>query len=103
MKPSPFRSSWRTGRRHVVQSITHVRVLWASCYGSQPLAICVAGAVRGQGIGRTLMREAEAWARDQGATDLRLNVWAFNEGAVRLYRELGYEVRLLTLGKPLAD
>jgi ribosomal protein S18 acetylase RimI-like enzyme len=57
---------------------------------------------RGHGIGRTLMQHAEDWASARGAGELRLNVWAFNEGALRLYRELGYEVRLLTLAKPLA-
>lgn len=65
------------------------------------MSVCVAAPARGQGLGRLLMQEAEAWARRQGAADLRLVVWAFNEGAVRLYRELGYEVRSLAMGKPL--
>jgi ribosomal protein S18 acetylase RimI-like enzyme len=33
--------------------------------------------------------------------ELRLNVWAFNDSALRLYRELGYEMRMHTLAKPL--
>ena len=65
------------------------------------MSISVAKSARGQGIGKTLMREAETWAKAQQAADVRLVVWAFNEDAVRLYRELGYEVRSLTMGKML--
>jgi GNAT superfamily N-acetyltransferase len=45
---------------------------------------------RGQGIGRTLMEAAEAWARQHGATRLVLNVWEFNAPALRFYESLGY-------------
>jgi len=45
---------------------------------------------RGQGIGRTLMEAAEAWARQRGATRLVLNVWEFNTGALSFYESLGY-------------
>lgn len=44
---------------------------------------------------------AEAWARQRGAPDIRLNVWAFNQRALALYEELGYEVRSQVLGKRL--
>jgi ribosomal protein S18 acetylase RimI-like enzyme len=54
-----------------------------------------------RGVGRMLMSLAEDWARKNGATDVRLNVWAFNERAVDLYRELGYEIRAFEMGKPL--
>ncbi|MFC6296284.1 GNAT family N-acetyltransferase [Pseudomonas sp. CCM 7893] len=64
-------------------------------------SICVLEAQRGQGIGRTLMEFAERWAIRQGAGDLRLTVWAFNEPAQRLYRELGYETRAFEMGKRL--
>jgi ribosomal protein S18 acetylase RimI-like enzyme len=65
-------------------------------------SICVAAQVRGRGIGRALMAQAERWAFERGATDLRLNVWAFNQAALRFYEELGYEVRLHSLGKALS-
>lgn len=48
------------------------------------------------------MQRVESWAAEQRAIDVRLNVWAFNESARRLYEELGYEVRSLSLGKWLA-
>jgi ribosomal protein S18 acetylase RimI-like enzyme len=58
---------------------------------------------RGQGIGRALMQEAQEWVKARGAIELRLHVWAFNQAARRLYDELGYELRMLTLAKPLAE
>lgn len=73
----------------------------------QPLTICRISSVavndgyRGRGVGRALMRRAEAWGAGLGATDFRLTVWKFNETAFRLYEELGYEVRAFELGKRL--
>jgi GNAT superfamily N-acetyltransferase len=63
--------------------------------------ISVAEAHRGQGLGHLLMAHAEQWARQRGMTDLRLHVWDFNAGAMRLYAELGYQVRSHVLGKRL--
>ena len=74
----------------------------------QPMRIGRIGTVgvtsewRGHGIGRALMQRAQDWVQARGATELRLHVWAFNEAARRLYDELGYELRMLTLAKPLA-
>jgi ribosomal protein S18 acetylase RimI-like enzyme len=64
-------------------------------------SVCVREAERGKGIGRRLMEQAESWAVAQSAVDVRLNVWEFNRSALGLYRELGYEVRSLLLGKSL--
>ena len=43
-----------------------------------------------RGIGRWTMLRAEELAREHGATSLRLNVFAYNEPAIRLYDSLGY-------------
>lgn len=73
----------------------------------QPLTIGRIGSVavlarlRGRGVGSTLMKLAEDWARKNGANDLRLTVWAFNAQAVDLYEELGYELRAFEMGKQL--
>ena len=56
-------------------------------------SIGVAAGHRRAGIARTLMDYAQAWARERGAFELRLTVWAFNDSAMRLYRSLGYDVR----------
>ncbi len=66
-------------------------------------SVGVAGVHRGRGIGKELMRQAEAWAASRGARHIVLNVWAFNERAVDLYRELGYEIRSYAMGKRLAS
>jgi ribosomal protein S18 acetylase RimI-like enzyme len=47
------------------------------------------------------MSAIESWARENGAQDLRLNVWHFNQRAVKLYEELGFEMRAHTMGKRL--
>jgi GNAT superfamily N-acetyltransferase len=39
-------------------------------------SICVLERARGQGVGRALLARAEAWARAEGADELRLVVWA---------------------------
>jgi GNAT superfamily N-acetyltransferase len=45
---------------------------------------------RGRGIGRALIGHLEAWALEHGAERMILTVSAANEGAIRLYHELGY-------------
>ncbi|WP_298827101.1 GNAT family N-acetyltransferase [uncultured Piscinibacter sp.] len=65
-------------------------------------SICVTEMLRGQGIGRRLMEEAEIWARVRNAVEVHLNVWSFNERARALYEELGYEIRSHYMGKGLS-
>ncbi|MGI4856645.1 MAG: GNAT family N-acetyltransferase [Janthinobacterium lividum] len=64
-------------------------------------SIAVSEHLRGRGIGSTLMKCAEEWARKHGATDMRLAVWEFNALAINLYRELGYEIRAFEMGKEI--
>jgi GNAT superfamily N-acetyltransferase len=45
---------------------------------------------RGRGIGRALITHLEGWAADHGVERMVLNVSEANEGAIRLYHELGY-------------
>jgi ribosomal protein S18 acetylase RimI-like enzyme len=73
----------------------------------QPLRYARVGSIgvdasrRGGGIGSKLMAVAENWGIARGAQEMRLNVWAFNEAAMSMYAELGYEVRSHLLGKTL--
>jgi ribosomal protein S18 acetylase RimI-like enzyme len=46
---------------------------------------------RGRGLGRATMLLAEDFARSQGASTMRLNVFADNTAAIGLYDSLGYE------------
>lgn len=56
---------------------------------------------RGQSIGRALLRRAEDYAVQQGATLLRIAVLAKNEAARNLYARFGFEERLVELSKNL--
>jgi ribosomal protein S18 acetylase RimI-like enzyme len=47
---------------------------------------------RGRGHGTAAMQAVEALARERGAAGIGLSVFAHNEGAIRLYERLGYEV-----------
>ena len=64
-------------------------------------SVCVAEQFWGNGIGRGLIQHVRDWAVDQGAGDIRLAVWTFNEHAIRLYAELGFETRALEMGMRL--
>ena len=52
--------------------------------------VSVVEAWRGRGIGRALIRHLEEWAAARGVARMVLNVSEANDGAIRLYRELGY-------------
>ena len=52
--------------------------------------VSVVEAWRGRGIGRALIAWTERWAAERGVERMILNVSDANEGARRLYRELGY-------------
>jgi ribosomal protein S18 acetylase RimI-like enzyme len=52
---------------------------------------------RGRGLARAAMVAAEEAVRDLGATVVRLNVFAHNRAAMRLYDSLGYRASTLTL------
>ncbi len=64
-------------------------------------SVCIMRETRGQGIGTHLIAEAEKWSHQHDAVEMRLIVWEFNTNALRLYRELGYGVRSLTMSKML--
>ncbi len=55
-------------------------------------ALAVRAGARGFGIGATLMAHAEKQARDAGFETVSIQVYGQNDGAVRLYRRLGYDV-----------
>ncbi len=56
---------------------------------------------RGRGLGRALLQRAEDYAVQQGATLLRIAVLAKNEVARNLYKQFGFEERVVELSKNL--
>jgi len=48
--------------------------------------------VQSRGVGRRLMDAALADMRRRGATNVYLDVWEHNDGAIRFYRRYGFEI-----------
>ena len=55
------------------------------------LGLMVAASHRRQGVGRMLLEQAVAWARDAEVSKLELHVFPWNEPAIRLYETFGFE------------
>jgi len=53
--------------------------------------ITVSKICRKQGIGKSLIEAAQAWAEYRGATMMELTVWEFNQGAKNFYKKQGYQ------------
>ena len=46
--------------------------------------------VRGQKLGRELIRTAEGWAREKGMTEMASDTWLENEASIAAHLKLGY-------------
>ena len=60
---------------------------------SNILALAVLPEAQGNGAGRALMAEAEAWAISRGAKGMRLDSGIDRTGAHAFYRAIGYALR----------
>lgn len=58
--------------------------------GCELRSVWVSPLARGNGLGGKLIAEVEGWARETGATVLRLSVLAGNDAAIELYRRSGF-------------
>ena len=65
--------------------------LGVSGNGRVDLGMWVAARWRRRGVGNKLVAAAIAWAREQGAFKISLEVWPHNEAAVALYEKFGFE------------
>ena len=66
--------------------------------------IVVARELRGQGLGRRLLREAEAYCRRLGVAALHLEVERRHRAAIALYRKAGFATtRRMLLTRRLPD
>ena len=63
----------------------------------------VAKHARRHGVGRALMREARAWAVQQGVAAMELGVHEFNAGAIAFYEALGFRTVTRRLSARLTE
>lgn len=63
--------------------------------------LVVAEGARRAGVGRKLVDTAAEWAREKGAREILLTVWAGNEGAEQFYDALGFRRVSSVLGREL--
>lgn len=53
-------------------------------------SLIVLESFRKHGLGKLLVRAAEQWARERGATEMQLDTWEFDAGPLHFYEHLGY-------------
>jgi len=56
---------------------------------------------RRKGVGRALLRRAEAWYESNGVAEIRLSVYAANNLGVRFWELAGFEPQSITMRKAL--
>ena len=56
---------------------------------------------RKKGIGKILMLEMEKIAKYNNCSSVELNVWAFNENAIKFYEGMGMSVKTMILEKSI--
>lgn len=66
--------------------------------------VCVLKEVWGYGIGKNLLKESISWADSNGIKKMTLNVLETNSKAIKLYKNLGFEIEgVLKRDKILSD
>lgn len=59
--------------------------------------LCVKENIRGQHIGSSLYDHVRQYAKQQGYYNVTLNVWAFNENAIKFYQHCGLKPRKICM------
>lgn len=59
--------------------------------------LCVDETCRGTGVGKALMTHAVQFAKGSGCHNVTLNVWSFNENAMRFYESFGMHEQRRTM------
>ena len=62
-----------------------------------PQSLIITNSYRRQGIGTQLMKMVEGWAKERGVSEIRLDIWEFNEGPLPFYRQMGYQTLKRTM------
>jgi len=75
---------------HLVASADIHRGTLAKTAHTASLGIAVRKPVRGMGLGKAILEDLIRWAKSEGVRKVTLGVFATNESAIALYRELGF-------------
>jgi ribosomal protein S18 acetylase RimI-like enzyme len=76
---------------------------FAKLRGNAYLTIALLSSYRGKGIGRTLMQQAEVYAKENGVRRIELEVFGENKKAINLYKDLNYVVEGVKKGAVTTD
>jgi RimJ/RimL family protein N-acetyltransferase len=76
---------------HIVGYVSLIFAKFAKMKGNAYLTISVRASHRGKGLGTTLMKEAEAFAKSHKVRRIELEVFGQNP-SIKLYERLGYQV-----------
>jgi len=74
---------------HLIGMYSDPSEMWTASR-AELVSMFVAEPVRGQGVGGRLVEEFITWARERGAARLRVQAYAANEPAIRLYQRHGF-------------
>jgi GNAT superfamily N-acetyltransferase len=66
-------------------------------------AVVVRAGYRGRGVGRVLVQEAAAFARERGISWIELKTFSPNRGAMEFWENLGFESRVVQLTTTTRD
>jgi len=86
-----------------VDDETAVGILWVMYGGEESnrrafiYDIEVFEAYRRRGHAKAMIESLSEQAREQGVVSIGLNVFGYNDGAIALYRKLGFEVSSMTM------
>ncbi len=58
---------------------------------------CVDEGARGQNIGKKLFEAIKTYAKEMGVYNIDLNVWEFNQGAIKFYEKCGFATQRRTM------
>ena len=104
LAPNAERAVLVAVRQGAVVGFVHLCAL-TDYYGARPHGhvsdIVVDPAHEGRGIGRTLLKAGETWARGNGYAWLTLSVFEDNARAARIYENAGFRRDILKMVKPL--
>lgn len=58
---------------------------------------------RGKGVNKRIVEVLESWSASKGVTEMRLEVYVANAGAIRAYEKSGYYGNILEMRKCIAE